>query len=138
LSHGSRSGPRRGARRACPHWTSPSAGRRCGAEAGSALDPVFRGLAAVGAFHWLIDRQHLVNTFLTNLRGPDQPLRLLATTIRSITPITTTAGNVTTAFAALSYAGTLTVSIISDPELVPEHAMTAAALGAALRELTGV
>lgn len=102
------------------------------------LDPVFRGLAAVGAFHWLIDRQHLVNTFLTNLRGPDQPLPLLGTTIRSITPITITAGNVTTAFAALSYAGTLTVSVISDPEQVPEHATTAAALSSALRELTGV
>jgi WS/DGAT/MGAT family acyltransferase len=100
------------------------------------LDPAFRALAAVGAFGPLVNRQHLVNTFLTNLRGPDQPLPLLGTTIRSITPITTTAGNVTTAFAALSYAGTLTVSIISDPDRVPEHAVTAAALGAALRGLT--
>jgi len=87
-------------------------------------------------FRLLIDRQRLVNTFLTNLRGPTQHLRLHGVPIASITPVTITAGNVTSAFAALSYAGTLRLSIITDPDRVPEHAGLAAAVSAALHQLT--
>lgn len=85
------------------------------------VDPVFRALAALGVFGWAIDRQRLVNTFLTNLRGPAQPVTCPGSTIESIATITVTADNVTTAFAALSYAGTLTISIITDPDHVPDH-----------------
>lgn len=99
------------------------------------VGPVFRGLAAVGAFRWMIDRQRLVNTFLTNLRGPAEPLRFHDATVASITPITITAGNVTTAFAALSHAGTLTLSIITDPDRVPESDQLAAALSDSLHRL---
>lgn len=99
------------------------------------IGPAFRVLAAVGAFRWMVDRQRLVNTFLTNLRGPTHHLRIHGLPITSITPITITAGNVTTAFAALSYAGTLTVAIITDPDRVPEHDRLAAALTDAVHEL---
>lgn len=111
---------------------------RAGRGASAALiGPAFRTLAAIGAFHWMIDRQRLVNTFLTNLRGPTDPMHIHAATIHSITPITITAGNVTTAFAALSYAGTLRVSIITDPHHGPEHARLEAALASVLDQLTG-
>lgn len=99
------------------------------------IGPAFRTFAAVGAFRWMVDRQRLVNTFLTNLRGPTEHLRIHGLPITSITPITITAGNVTTAFAALSYAGTLTVAIVTDPDRVPEHDLLAATLADAVHDL---
>jgi diacylglycerol O-acyltransferase len=50
-----------------------------------------------------------------------------------VVPITITAGNVGVAFAALSYAGRLTVTVIVDPDVVPEVDDVAAALAGELR-----
>jgi WS/DGAT/MGAT family acyltransferase len=94
--------------------------------------PVFRALAALGAFRWLIDRQRLVNTFLSNLPGPADPIRLAGAPVREIVPVTVTAGNVAVAFAALSYAGRLTVSLVHDPDVVPEPGGLTAGLRLAL------
>ncbi|WP_421742986.1 WS/DGAT domain-containing protein [Cellulomonas sp.] len=52
-------------------------------------------------------------------------------------PITVTAGNVGVAFAALSYAGALTVTVITDPDVVPETDALAADLGSELRRIVG-
>jgi len=73
-----------------------------------------------------------VNTFLTNLPGPRSPVRLAGAVCTRIVPVTVTAGNVGAAFAALSYAGRLGVSVITDPGVVPEGADLATALGAQL------
>jgi diacylglycerol O-acyltransferase len=86
----------------------------------SLLGPAFRALARVGLFGWFINHQRQVNTFLTNLRGPEQRLSFLGTPISDIHPVTVVPGNVSVAFAALSYAGTLTVTIIADPDLCPD------------------
>ncbi len=52
--------------------------------------------------------------------------------------MTTTAGNVGVSFAALSYAGSLTVVAMTDPEVVPELGLLVTslrrALGAVVRE----
>ena len=69
-------------------------------------------------------------TFATNLRGPAQPLTLAGAPLRAIIPIANTAGNVPVTFAALSYAGTLWLTVLSDPAHVPD----VAALTAALRQ----
>jgi WS/DGAT/MGAT family acyltransferase len=87
------------------------------------LGPVFRLLALVGVFRWFVDHQRLVNTFFTNMRGPDQPVRLADACVTSIVPLTGTTGNVTSAFAALSYAGQLTLSVVTDPDLFPDMPM---------------
>lgn len=116
--------------------TSAQKGMRRGASA-SLVGPAFRGLAAVGVFRWFVDRQRLVNTFLTNLRGPAEPLTLDGVRIGRIVPVTVTAGNVTTAFAALSYAGRLTVSVIVDPDRVPDADALAEALRRSLGDLLG-
>ena len=92
------------------------------------IGPLFRFLAAVKLFRWFVDRQRLVNSFLSNLPGPPSPLAIAGVPIVSMVPITVTAGNVGVAFAALSYAGTLTVTIIADPDVVPEIDDLAAAL----------
>nr|WP_281362267.1 wax ester/triacylglycerol synthase domain-containing protein [Cellulomonas humilata] len=99
------------------------------------VGPAFRLLAAVGLFRWAIDRQHLVNSFLTNLRGPSAELAFAGAPILRVVPITVTAGNVGVAFAALSYAGALTVTVITDPDVVPETDALAAELRAELRRI---
>ena len=96
------------------------------------VGPVFRLLAAAGLFRWFVDRQRLVNSFLTNLPGPTDPLAFAGVSVQRVYPITITAGNVGVAFAALSYAGTLTVTVIVDPDVVPGLDALAAALEAAL------
>ena len=91
------------------------------------LSPVFRMLAKLHILRWFIQRQRLVNTFVTNLRGPTERLSFLGAPITDVIALTAIAGNVTIAFAALSYAGTLSVTVIVDPVHCPElPALTAA------------
>ena len=97
--------------------------------------PAFRLIASLGLFRVMIDRQPWVNTFLTTMRGPDQPLAIGGATIRRIIPVTIATGNVGVAFAALSYAGTLTVSVITDPDVVPEQDLLASAVARELHAL---
>ena len=84
------------------------------------LGPVFRALAKVGAFGWFIERQHLVNTFVSNLRGPEQRLRFLGAPVLEVIPVPMITGNITVAFAALSYSGYLDVTVIADPVRCPD------------------
>ena len=49
--------------------------------------------------------------------------------------MTIATGNVGVAFAALSYAGTLTVSVITDPDVVPEQDLLASAVARELHAL---
>ncbi len=97
--------------------------------------PAFRLLASVGLFRWVVDRQRLVNSFLTNVRGPAQQLTFHGAPITQIVPVTITAGNVTVACAVLSYAGTLTATLIVDPDSVPDVEVLTAALDNGLRSL---
>jgi diacylglycerol O-acyltransferase / wax synthase len=96
--------------------------RRSGPRGSSAalFGPVFRVLAKLGAFRWFIDHQRLVHTFVTNLRGPETRLSLLDATVSDVIPVSMTMGNVTVAFAVFSYAGSLTVTVIADPDRWPD------------------
>lgn len=100
--------------------TAARRGTSRGASAGP-LGLAFRALARAGVFQRFIDRQRLVNTFLSNMRGPAEPLRLAGHRIASIVPLTMTPGNVGVCFAVLSYAGELVVSLLADPEIVAEQ-----------------
>jgi hypothetical protein len=93
------------------------------ASSGAVLSVLFRGLAALGVFAWFIDRQRLVHTFLTNLRGPADPLALAGCRVRRIVPVALTPGNVTVSFDVLSYAGKLMVAVVHDRDHVPDHAL---------------
>jgi WS/DGAT/MGAT family acyltransferase len=84
------------------------------------LGPVFRVLAALRLFRPFVERQHLVNTFVTNLRGPDVRLSLLGAEITEVAAVTIVPGNVSVCFAALSYAGTLAVTVVADPQRCEE------------------
>ena len=92
------------------------------------LGPPFRLLSAVGLLRWFANRQHSVHTFATNLRGPEQLLTFAGAPVRRVIPIPGTTGNVTVTFAALSYAGTLLITVLSDPSRVPDAAVLTAAL----------
>jgi WS/DGAT/MGAT family acyltransferase len=97
--------------------------------------PAFRVLAALGVFRWMIDHQRLVNTFLTSMHGPDEALSLGGLPIQRIIPLTIATGNVSVAFAALSYAGRLTVTVMVDPDLVPELGELTTTLGHDLQDV---
>ena len=96
------------------------------------LTPVFRGLAAVGAFQAFVDHQRLVHTFVTNVRGPEQRLRVVGTEVVAVVPVAVNPGNVAVSFDVLSYAGTLVVTLVCDPGLVPESAWLAGRVTAGL------
>ncbi|MGB7980522.1 MAG: wax ester/triacylglycerol synthase domain-containing protein [Candidatus Nanopelagicales bacterium] len=101
------------------------------------VGPAFRLLASLGIFRMMIERQRLVNTFLTNLPGPVALLTIDGVPIRQIVPVTITAGNVSVAFAVLSYAGTLTLSVITDPAVFGDCQVLVGALRAELADLLG-
>jgi NRPS condensation-like uncharacterized protein len=101
------------------------------------LGPLFRAMARVGVLRWFMDHQHLINTLVTNVHGPDEALAFAGTAIRSVTPISIVTGNVTVAFAVLSYAGTLTITVNSDADGCPDLDHLTDLLHAALTDTTG-
>jgi diacylglycerol O-acyltransferase / wax synthase len=92
------------------------------------LGPLFRLLAVAGLLRWFFNHQRLVTTFVTNLRGPAEPLTLAGAPLRVVLPVPETTGNIPVTFAALSYAGTLWLTVLSDPALVPDVAVLTTAL----------
>lgn len=96
------------------------------------LTPAFRALAAVGAFQSFVDHQRLVHTFVTNVRGPAQSLRFAGAEVSAVVPVAVNPGNVAVSFDVLSYAGTLGVTLVCDPGLVPESAWLAERVTAGL------
>lgn len=98
------------------------------ASSGAVLSVLFRGLAALGVFAWFINRQRLVHTFLTNLRGPTEPLYLGGARVRRVVPVALTPGNATVSFVVLSYAGRLLISVVYDPDHMPDHELLRDAL----------
>ena len=84
------------------------------------LSPLFRLMAKVGIYQRFINRQRLVHTFVSDLTGPHAALTLLGHPITSIIPLAVATGNVTVAFTALSYAGTLVIAISADPDTCPD------------------
>jgi len=105
--------------------------RKAGARGASAalFVPAFLLLGRTGLLRWYTNRQRAVQTFVTNLRGPEGPLMFGGATVREIIAIPSTTGNITITFAAASYAGTLRITILSDPD----RASDADALAVALR-----
>ncbi|WP_255523557.1 WS/DGAT domain-containing protein [Salinibacterium sp. ZJ450] len=84
------------------------------------IGPVFRTLGRTGVYRRFIDHQRLVNTFVTNVRGPVATMSLAGNPVTEILPLGVAAGNVTVSFAALSYAGNLVLTIASDPDTCPD------------------
>ena len=100
------------------------------------LGPVFPALAAVGVYRWWLRHQRRFHTLLSNVPGPTRPLTVAGATVQAIVPVAVgEAGNMTVSFMALSYAGTLTVTAVADPDAVPDLPVLASALRHELDEL---
>ena len=97
--------------------------------------PAFLLLARTGMLSWFTSHQRVVQTFVTNLRGPGDPLTFGGAAVRAIIPIPSTTGNVTVTFAAASYAGTLRITILSDPARTPDAAALRHELSAEVQAL---
>ena len=104
-------------------------------ESAALVGPAFRLLAAARVFRWFIERQRLVNSFLTNVPGPGRTMSVCGSPIEHIVPMATTPGNVGASFAVLSYAGELVITVITDPDVVPEIVALTNALDFQLRLL---
>lgn len=100
------------------------------------ISAIVRALAALGAYDWYMRRQRFLHTVVTNLRGPAQFLTFCGAPITEILPLAVGGGgNVAVTFAALSYAGTLTVTLTADPDAMPDLDRTTSALQAELDTL---
>lgn len=85
------------------------------------VGPLFRVIAAMGGYRRYLRRQRRFHTIVSNIRGPGRMLTLAGSPVESIVPLAVEdLGNVTVMFMALSYAGTLAVSVIADPDCLPD------------------
>lgn len=104
----------------------------------SPLGPFFRLLGRLGLFQYFVDHQRRIHTFVSNLRGPHERRKLLGFPITGIVPLSVNTGNITVSFSALSYAGTLTITIAADPDTCPDLPLLAHALTEQLTALTAL
>jgi WS/DGAT/MGAT family acyltransferase len=82
---------------------------------------LFRPLAALGGFRWYMNHQHRFHTLVSHVRGPAEPVTLGGSRIISAIPVgVSPGGNIPVYFEVLSYAGTLTVTAITDPDHFPD------------------
>ncbi len=109
-----------------------------GGERGSSavlLGWLFRGLGAVRLAQHFVDRQRLVHTFETNLRGPEAQLQIAGSRLDRIVPVAVNPGNVCVSFDVLSYAGELGITLVMDPAAVPDAERLANRVRSGLDEL---
>jgi WS/DGAT/MGAT family acyltransferase len=111
---------------------------RRGAAPGASAAPLglaFRTLGRLGLFQPFIDRQRLVNTFVTNVRGPAAAMTLGGRPVVALIPVAVNPGNVGISFDILSYAGVLGITVVADADVVPDQGLLTEMLAA---ELTAV
>jgi WS/DGAT/MGAT family acyltransferase len=93
-------------------------------------------IAVVGpASRQTVRRQPFVNLVVTNVRGPQEPLRLLGAEVVEITPVVPLGPNLRLGVAALSYAGTLTVGLYADADAFADIELVADGMKEALTRL---
>ncbi|WP_158102771.1 wax ester/triacylglycerol synthase domain-containing protein [Lentzea kentuckyensis] len=91
---------------------------------------LFRPLAAFGAFRWYMNHQRRLHTLVSHVRGPRELISFGGSPIRSAIPIGVGGdGNMTVYFEVFTYAGTVTITAMADPERFPDPGLIACALG---------
>ncbi len=103
---------------------------------------LFRLLAALGGYRWYLDHQHRFHTLVSHVRGPAAPVTFAGVRITAAIPAGVgPGGNIPVHFEVLSYAGSLAVSMIADPDHFSElNALTDAVrteLGLLVHRITG-
>jgi diacylglycerol O-acyltransferase / wax synthase len=78
-----------------------------------------------------------MHTLVSHVRGPEQPVTFGGRPIQAIIPAAVgEAGNTTVSFEVLSYAGTVTITAIVDPDHFPDPSTLTEGLQAELDLLT--
>ncbi|HEX6931067.1 MAG TPA: wax ester/triacylglycerol synthase domain-containing protein [Streptosporangiaceae bacterium] len=91
---------------------------------------LFRPLARLGGYRWYMNHQHRLHTLVSHVRGPAEQVTFGGTPVIAAIPVSVgQGGNITVYFEVLSYAGTLTITVIADPD----HFTRLGALTQALR-----
>jgi len=68
-----------------------------------------------------MNHQHRLNTLVSHVRGPAEQVTFGGLPVSSAIPVVVAeGGNITVYFEVLSYAGTLTVTVIVDPDHFPD------------------
>jgi len=79
-----------------------------------------------------------LHTLVSSVRGPDRPVTFGGATVTAVIPVAAAeAGNLTATFDVLSYAGTVTITAIADPDHFPDLPALTDGLRAELALLTG-
>ena len=82
---------------------------------------LFRPLAALGGYRWYMNHQHRLHTLVSHVRGPAEQVTFGGFPISSAIPVVAgESGNITVYFEVLSHAGTLTITVIVDPDHFPD------------------
>lgn len=102
------------------------------------VELAFRATSALGVMAPYIRRQRITNTSVTDLHGPDARLSFLGTPVTDVIPITSTTGNMTVVFVALSYAHRMTITAVADRDACPDVEILGDALRGELAALTRV
>ena len=110
-----------------PRLAQVAAGVRAHKAAATGPPPIavlgwlFRPLARLGGYHWYMNHQHRFHTLVSHVRGPADRLTFGGAPISSAVPVgVAEGGNATVYFEVLSYAGTLTLAAIVDPDHFPD------------------
>jgi WS/DGAT/MGAT family acyltransferase len=93
--------------------------QRLTARHGASQPLVLAAFGVLSALHLVrlyTNHQRLVNTFVTNVRGPSTGATLLGQDVRHVVPLVVNQGNVAISFAAITYADLLTVVVMTDPD----------------------
>jgi hypothetical protein len=91
----------------------------------------FRPLARLGGYRWYMNHQHRLHMLVSYVRGPEEQVSFGASRVVSAIPAgVAEGGNLTVYFEVLSYAGTLTVTAITDPDHFPRAHVLADAMRA--------
>ena len=100
------------------------------------LGPVLQAIAGLRLYHFYLNHQRRFHTLVSNVKGPKGPVSIGGMPVRGLIPVSVAeSGNVAVNFVALSYAGTLTVTIVAEQHLVPDLPELAAFLQSELDAL---
>jgi WS/DGAT/MGAT family acyltransferase len=101
------------------------------------LGALFRLVAGLGGYRWYMRHQRRLHTVVSYVRGPGSVVRFAGSPVRYMIPLVVGgATNVTVSVQAISYAETLTVTVVADPELCPDLRSIASELRNELRDLS--
>jgi WS/DGAT/MGAT family acyltransferase len=98
---------------------------------------LFRPLARLGAYRYYMNHQHRFHTLVSSVRGPADYVSFGGWLVTEAIPISVAeGGNVTVYFEVLSYAGTLAITVIIDPDHFPSFDCLTTSLRAELEQIT--